>query len=74
MFTDSSTNENRKNAKYSCESFTRTCNARDNDEKPSPEPMPDLRPKKRMLSVWWDREGPIYLELLDSNVHVTMAY
>jgi hypothetical protein len=43
-------------------------------EKPPPEPMPDLHPKKRMLSVWWDREGPIYWELLDSNVHITMAY
>lgn len=25
---------------------------------------PDLHPKKRMLCIWWDRQGPVYYELL----------
>ena len=39
-------------------------------EKLSPHPKPDLHHKKMQLSVWWNLQGPIYWELLDSKVRM----
>lgn len=45
----------------------------DVDEKPQPEPKPDLHEKKVMLSVWWSVHGIEWFELLPDNVTVTSS-
>ena len=40
------------------------------EDLPESEPKNDLRPKKVMLSVWWDFEGIIYYELLRPNTTI----
>lgn len=36
-------------------------------------PHPDFRARKVMLSVWWDRRGPIHWELLPNGQTITAA-
>lgn len=38
-----------------------------------PTPNPDLHPKKVMLSIWWNVNGPIHWELLPTGTTVTAA-
>jgi [histone H3]-lysine36 N-dimethyltransferase SETMAR len=40
-------------------------------QKPLPTPKSGLHPVKVMLCVWWDKDGIIHFELLDSNLTVT---
>ncbi|CAO4381978.1 unnamed protein product [Caenorhabditis nigoni] len=40
-------------------------------EHPKPTPKPDLHGKKVMLCVWWNSEGVVYFEILDSCQTVT---
>ncbi len=40
------------------------------EDLPDPEPKADVHSKKVMLSVWWDSQGIIYLELLPPNTTV----
>jgi histone-lysine N-methyltransferase SETMAR len=46
----------------------------DKDAKPEPEPKPDLHQKKVMISVWWDLQGVVMLELLPDNMTINAAY
>lgn len=34
---------------------------------PKPRVKPDLHPKKTMICVWWDCEGPVHWEMLENN-------
>jgi len=36
-------------------------------QEPGQTPRKDFRSKKAMLSVWWDRRGPIFWELLENG-------
>ena len=39
----------------------------DADESGKPTPKNDLHPKKVLLSIWWDKGGVVYWELLPTN-------
>ena len=41
-------------------------------EIPEQQPMPEVHQKRFMLCVWWDMEGIIYYELLESHQTVTV--
>jgi Transposase (partial DDE domain) len=41
---------------------------------PNPQDKSSMQGKKIMLSVWWDREGVIYFELLPFNQTITAVY
>jgi [histone H3]-lysine36 N-dimethyltransferase SETMAR len=43
-------------------------------EIPPSQPKQEMHQKKVMMSVWWDKEGVIYYELLPRNTTVTAAY
>lgn len=54
-----------------CVNHTRKRQWVDIDKKAEPDLKGELHPKKVMLSIWWDRKGVIYWELLPDNTTVT---
>lgn len=43
------------------------------DEKPTPNVKPDLHPKKTMLCVWWNMDGPVHWELLSRGISINAS-
>ncbi len=46
----------------------------DPGQKPLPDVKADLHPEKIMLCIWWDIEGAIYFELLQTNQTITADF